>query len=282
MTNDRTIGSIFAGIAGFDAGFEQAGWRSVWQIEINPINRAVLADRFPGARQFSDVRNCGLRNLGPVQCVAFGSPCTDISNMGAARKGGKQGLDGQASRLFWEALRLLRELQPPWMVFENVPALLHSNGGKDFERVLTAFAECGYLGFARVLNAQYFGVPQNRRRLFMVAGLGRYPSMEFLADAGAVESIPCSLNEAKERGGDGWAGYTLTAADNGSRINLSSELLVTEEDGWDSMAQRAREAQVHGFRWGLDEANAAEAFSAGNAVCPAIARWIAEILNKSQ
>jgi DNA (cytosine-5)-methyltransferase 1 len=280
-TDERTLGSLFAGCGGFDCGFDQAGWRSVWQVEIDATNRAVLADRFPGARQLSDVRNCGARNLERVACIAFGSPCTDISNMGGARKIGKPGLDGEASGLFFEALRIIGELQPPWVVFENVPALLHSNGGRDFERVVAAFAQLGYLGFGRVLNAQFFGVPQRRRRLFLVAGLGRYPSLDFLADASAVEAIPSSLNQAKERAGDCWAGYTLTAADSGCRIDLGSELFVAEEDGWDQMVERARAAEIHGFLWGLDEAGAAEAFAAGNAVCPPVARWIAEILNRS-
>ena len=277
----RTIGSLFAGIGGFDAGFEQAGWRSVWQVEINASNRAALAYRFPGARQFADVRCVGRRNLEPVDCITFGSPCTDISNMGCARTVGRTGLGGEASGLFFEAIRIIGEIQPRWIVFENVPALLHSNGGRDFERVLQEFTQLGFVGHYRVLNAQFFGVPQNRRRIFMVGGFGRVPHADFLADAGAVESIPCSVNACKERPGDGWAGYILTAADNGSRINLSSELLVAEADGWGAMVERARASEVHGFHWGLDEVSAAKAFAAGNAVCPAIARWIAEILNRS-
>jgi len=71
------------------------------------------------------------------------------------------------------------------------------------------------------------------------------------------------------------------AADNGSRINISSELLVAETDGWGSMVERARATEIHGFSTGLAQADAAEAWSAGNAVCPSIAQWIAEILNRS-
>jgi DNA (cytosine-5)-methyltransferase 1 len=275
----KTLGSLFAGIGGFDIGFERAGWVTKWQVEWNAINRAVLADRFPAAKQFRDVRSPS--KLDPVDCIAFGSPCTNISNMATATIGGKQGLDGPESRLFFEALRIIDQVQPTWVVFENVPALLHSNDCEDLQRVISEFAKRNYLGFARVLNAQFFGIPQNRRRFFLVAGLGRYPHADFLADAAPVESVPCSIVASENRPGDAWAGYTLTAADNGSRINLSSELFIAEENGWDSMAERARASEIHGFQWGLDEANAKEAFSAGNAICPAIAEWIARILNRS-
>jgi DNA (cytosine-5)-methyltransferase 1 len=281
MNNELTLGSLFAGCGGFDCGFEQAGWRSVWQVEINATNRAVLADRFPGAKQFSDVRNCGKRNLERVHAITFGSPCTNISHMGNARHGGQPGLEGTESKLFFQAIRIISELLPPWIVFENVPALLSSNGGKDFERVLQSFAECGYLGFGRVLNAQHFGVAQKRRRLFMVGGLGRYPSAEFLADAGAVESVSSAVDPECQRPADSWAAHTITSMDSGSRLNIFRESIIAESDGWNSMVERAREAEAHGFHWGLDEASTAEAFSAGNAVCPPVARWIAEILKRS-
>lgn len=276
---EKKLGSIFAGIGGFDLGFERAGWSTAWQIELNGINRACLADRFPGAKQFGDVRSPS--RLGPVDCIAFGSPCTDISNMGAARTGGKQGLAGPASSLFFEALAIIDQVQPTWVVFENVAALFHSNDCRDLQRVISEFAQRNYLGFARVLDAQYFGVPQRRRRVFMVAGLGRYPHMDFLASAAPVEALPGAIAQGEERPGDQWAGYTLTSAGEPGRINLGSEILVAETDGWDQMVERARASALHGFSGGLAEADLAEAFAAGNAVCPEIARWIAEILNRS-
>ena len=258
--DEKSLGSLFAGIGGFDIGFEAAGWKTKWQVEWNAINRAVLADRFPHAKQFRDVRSPS--RLEWVKCICFGSPCTDISNAGASRIGGKKGLHGEASRLFFDALRIIDQVQPTWIVFENVAGLLHSNDCEDLQRVISEFAKRNYLGFARVLNAQYFGVPQRRRRVFMVAGLGRYPCKDFLFDASPVESIPGSVVASQERQGDAWAGPTLTAADNGSRITMGSELFVAEEDGWDSMAERARASALHGFSCGLDETNAAEAFSA--------------------
>ena len=91
-----TIGSLFAGIGGFDIGFENAGFTTAWQVEINPVCRAVLADRFPHARQFDDVRTVGTHNLSPVDVLVGGFPCQDLSTMGA-----RQGLAGQRSGLFF-------------------------------------------------------------------------------------------------------------------------------------------------------------------------------------
>jgi DNA (cytosine-5)-methyltransferase 1 len=105
-----------------------------------------------------------------------------------------------------------------------------------YERFFVLFqflADCGYLGFWRVLNAQYFGVPQKRRRIFLVAGFRQFPPMEFLADAGPVEAVPCSFG-AKPRlwsPGDDWSGHTLQACNSSSRISIGSELLVAEKDG---------------------------------------------------
>ena len=167
-----------------------------------------------------------------------------------------------------------------------MPALLHSNDCADFQTVICEIAQCGYVGFARVLDAQYFGIPQKRRRLFLVAGYKKHPCESFLADAGAVESLPASAgSDWLAKPADAWAGYTLAAPNKlhkqNSRINIGNELLVAEENGWDQMAEWGRTAELHGLSLGLDGANAEEAYAAGNAVPPPMAKWIAEILNKS-
>ncbi|WP_455823864.1 DNA cytosine methyltransferase [Pseudomonas graminis] len=184
-----TIGSLFAGIGGFDVGFENAGYRTAWQVELNPINRAVLADRFPHARQFEDVRECGAHNLSAVDVITAGFPCQDISIAGCReRNRATRGLQGERSGLFWEVVRILKETQPRWVVLENVVNLLAVNDSRDFETVIRALADCGYVGFWRVLNAQYFEVPQQRRRVFLVAGYRRMPPTQLLADAAPVDA----------------------------------------------------------------------------------------------
>jgi DNA (cytosine-5)-methyltransferase 1 len=285
--NEFTFGEICAGIGGFGLGFTRAGWQGSWSIELDDVNRAVLADRFPESILFKNLCHWTqfIRQLKRVHAILFGFPCQDLSVMGQHR-GVVRGLAGPRSGLFFTIMDIVRVLQPPWLVIENVPGLLVSNGGQDFQTVLQTLTDCGYCGFFRVLDAQYFGVPQKRRRVFLVFGLGRFPSMDFLADAAAVEGLSCSC-ESGPRHHSGWAGYTLTApAKSGknvsrARINMCSEILVAEEDGWGQMVERARAAEVSRVPPGLDETNLAEAYAAGNAVCPEIAEWIAGILKRS-
>ena len=268
-----TIGSLFAGIGGFDVGFENAGYRTAWQVELNPINRAVLADRFPHARQFEDVRECGAHNLSAVDVITAGFPCQDISIAGSHAP---RGLQGERSGLFWEVIRILKETQPRWVVLENVVNLLAVNDSRDFETVIRALADCGYVGFWRVLNAQYFGVPQQRRRVFLVAGYRQMPPMELLADAAPVDAIPPASGAIQwPRPADAWAANTLLADNAPGRISLGCTTFVAEPHRWDQMVERQRASEDDGLCLGLDEANLAEAFAAGNAVVTQVAGWIA-------
>jgi DNA (cytosine-5)-methyltransferase 1 len=288
MKNEFTLGSLFAGIGGFDLGFERAGWTTSWQVEIDPNNRAVLAARFPGARQFEDIREVWAHELGKVRCITAGFPCQDISQMGGQRRGprarkkNRPGLEGRRSGLFFEAMRIIEELHPDWIVLENVMGLFTSNGGKDFETIITELAARGYMGCVRVLNARFFGIPQNRRRIFVVAGLGKMPSPEFMDDAAAVVPISVALTEVEEsRAADKHAGYCFTAKNAAGRINLGCEVLIAEANGWNQMAKRQRSSELHGVPIGLDRINLYQSWAAGNAVSPQVAQWIAEKLKRS-
>ena len=275
-----TVGSLFAGIGGFDLGFERAGFRTRWQVEINPDARAVLARRFPDAVRHTDVRAVTGDTLGHVDCICAGFPCQDISNAGNSRKDKEnRGLAGKRSGLFSEVARLLREIQPRWVVLENVEALLAVNDGEDFQTVVRTLADCGYLGFWRVLDARYFGVPQGRRRVFLVGGLGAYPPFDLLSDAGPVEELPRQMRPLEESRESGrWAGYTLAAKIGACQIQIGGEILVAEEDGWDQMVERERSSRVHGIPLGLDGPDLVRHHAAGNAVVPAVAEWIARKL----
>ena len=276
-----TLGSLFAGIGGFDEGFENAGYRTAWQVELNPTNRAVLADRFPHATQHEDVRHCGAHNLQSVDVITAGFPCQDISIAGS-RPGNQttRGLRGERSGLFWQVIRILQETQPRWVVLENVVNLLAINDSQDFETVIRALANSGYVGCWRVLNAQYFGVPQQRRRIFLVAGHQRMPPIELLADAAPVDAIPpASQSQHWPRPADAWAANTLLADRAASQIAMGCTTLVAHANGWDQMAERQRAAEDDGFCLGLDAANLAEAFGAGNAVVTQVAEWIGRHLH---
>jgi DNA (cytosine-5)-methyltransferase 1 len=158
-----TFGSLFAGAGGFDMGLEAAGLRCAWQVEIDKTARSVLARHWPDVPKLPDVRKCGAADLAVVDVLVGGFPCQDLSHAG-----NRAGLGGERSGLWWEMLRVIRELQPGLVVFENVPGLRTSDDGRDYPRVLSSLAEHGYFGCVRTLDAQHFGVPQSRPRLFGV------------------------------------------------------------------------------------------------------------------
>jgi DNA (cytosine-5)-methyltransferase 1 len=268
------VGSLFAGIGGFDLGFEQAGFTTAWQVEIDPMLREVLARHFPHARRFDDVRAVGAHNLAPVDVLVGGFPCQDVSSMGA-----RAGLAGNRTGLFWEVCRIAAEIRPQWLVLENVVGLLNSNAGHDFGTVIQALAERGYVGCWRVLDSQYFGVAQSRRRVFLVASLECQPPIGLLADAAPVAAVPRTLGpQQQSRSADGWAAYCLLAKVAPSILPLGAETLVCHQGGRRAMVERARITETARVPAGLDARDYAEARAAGNAVTVPVARWIAEHL----
>jgi DNA (cytosine-5)-methyltransferase 1 len=165
--------SLFAGVGGFDLALERAGIPVVAAVEWDKNASGVLAHRFPNTKLFGDVQEVtgdDLRGAGFVPDTGIltgGFPCQDLSVAGK-----RAGLAGERSGMFWQITRLVQDLQPQWLILENVPGLLSSNGGRDMGTVLGALAECGYgIGY-RVLDAQFFGIPQRRRRVFIVGCLG--------------------------------------------------------------------------------------------------------------
>ena len=171
VAKQLTHGSLFAGIGGFDRGFELAGFRTIWQVEKEPFCIAVLKTHFPNVERYYDVLKCGhdkIHKLRAVDVLTAGFPCQDLSVAGK-----RAGLEGSRSGLFWEVVRILGELRPTWFVLENVPGLFSSGEGRDFAVVLNALDELGYGVAWRVLNSQFFGVAQRRRRVFIVGCFGK-------------------------------------------------------------------------------------------------------------
>lgn len=164
---DLTHGSLFAGIGGFDLGFERAGFTTVWQVEIDEFCQRVLARHFPHAQRFADVRDFGTHNLQPVTVITGGFPCQPVSEAGKRR--------GTADdRWLWpEMLRVIRALQPAWVVAENVPGLLSQDGGVVFESVLLDLEGAGYDVQPLVIPAAGVGAIHRRYRVFIVAHANR-------------------------------------------------------------------------------------------------------------
>jgi DNA (cytosine-5)-methyltransferase 1 len=153
------VGSLFAGIGGFDLGLERAGTRTVWQVEIDPFCRRVLERHFPDAQRYEDVREVGAHNLAPVDLICGGFPCQDISSAGA-----KVGIGGERSGLWSEYARIIGELRPRYVLVENVAALLSRGLGV----VLADLSALGYDAEWDCLPASAFGAPHQRDRLWLV------------------------------------------------------------------------------------------------------------------
>jgi DNA (cytosine-5)-methyltransferase 1 len=160
-----TFGSLFAGIGGFDLGFERAGMACKWQVEINDYATKVLEKHWPNVHRERDIQECGSHNLQRVDVICGGFPCQDISYAGRGA-----GLDGERSGLFFEALRVVRELQPRAVVLENVAGLLT----RGLDRVLGSLAEVGFDAEWHCIPAAAVGAPQLRERVFVVAYAGRF------------------------------------------------------------------------------------------------------------
>lgn len=160
------VGSLFSGVGGLDLGLELAGHEVVWQAEMDNAARAVLKRHWPDIKRYKDVGNVG-PDAAWIDLLCGGFPCQDIS-----RAGSREGLGGQRSGAWFEFARVVGELAPTWVLIENVPDLLLTNGGRDMGTVIRGLEERGYVGCWRVLDAIGFGVPQRRRRLFVLARRG--------------------------------------------------------------------------------------------------------------
>ena len=155
-----TVGSLFAGIGGFDLGFQREGYEIAWQVEIDDYCQKVLAKHWPHVSRYGDVRDCGLHNLEPVDVITGGFPCTDISCAGK-----QAGLNGEQSSLWWEMHRIIGELRPRFALVENVPNLFNRGIG----RVCGSLAEIGYDSEWHVISAADVGAPHLRKRVWLCA-----------------------------------------------------------------------------------------------------------------
>jgi DNA (cytosine-5)-methyltransferase 1 len=156
-----TFGSLFAGIGGFDLGFERAGMKCKWQVEIDPYCRQVLWKHWPDVPKWDDVRTFppDFSNFWNVDVLCGGFPCQDISDAGS-----KSGIDGERSGLWRQYARIIRVLRPRFAVVENVAAVLD----RGHERILGDMAAIGFDGEWEVLPACAFGAPHSRERMFYV------------------------------------------------------------------------------------------------------------------
>lgn len=165
--------SVCDGISAVSVAWAPLGWECAWCAEIDPFASAVLAERWPSHDNVGDMLAIDerIRDRGPIDLLVGGTPCQSFSVAG--QRGGLADPRGNLALRFCQLAGVLR---PRWIVWENVPGVLSSHGGRDFGAILGALVDLGY-GFAyRVLDAQFFGVPQRRRRVFVVGCFGSWRS----------------------------------------------------------------------------------------------------------
>ena len=160
-------GSVCSGIEAASVAWHSLGWEAAFVSEIDKFPRAVLAHHYPEVPLHGDFTTIQDGDYRPIDLLVGGTPCQSFSIAGL-----RGGLDDDRGNLALEFLKLAQRLRPRWVVWENVPGVLSSNGGRDFGSILAGLGEVGY-GFAyRVLDAQYFGLAQRRKRVFVVGYLG--------------------------------------------------------------------------------------------------------------
>lgn len=223
MNNILTLGSLFSGSGGFELGGMFAGIKPIFNAEIEPFPIRVTTKRFPRVKHYGDVSAMSGAEVEPVDIITFGSPCQDMSLAGK-----REGLDGDRSGLFHQAIRIIKEMReatngeyPKYAVWENVKGCLSSNKGEDFRRVIEEFckikesdisvprpekgrwqnaglvmADDYSIGW-RLFDAQYWGVPQRRERIYLVADFSGGGLEKYYLSPRACQGI---LNRASSRG----------------------------------------------------------------------------------
>lgn len=212
--NNLTLGSLFDGSGGFPLGGLISGITPLWASEVEPFPIRVTTKRFPNMKHYGDVSKLNGAEVPPVDIITFGSPCQDMSVAGK-----RNGLDGERSGLFYQAVRIVKEMRcktngkyPRFVVWENVPGAFSSNKGEDFKAVLEEICKIKDEEFSvpqsgkwtnageivgeqfslawRVLDAQYWGVPQRRKRIYLVADFAGQCAGKILFESEGVSGYP--------------------------------------------------------------------------------------------
>lgn len=243
--NKLTLGSLFDGSGGFPLGGLISGIAPVWASEIEPFPIRVTTKRLPFMKHYGDVSKMDGGSIEPVDIITFGSPCQDMSIAGK-----REGLDGNRSGLFYEAVRIIKEMRcatngkyPRYIVWENVPGAFSSNKGEDFRCVLESVCRIadetvsvpspkkwqsagsivgdGYSVAWRVLDAQYWGVPQRRKRIYLVADFAGGSAGKILFESEGVSGYSA----------EGFRAWQGAAADAGEGFGETGTFCLNDQGG---------------------------------------------------
>ena len=252
-----TLGSLFDGSGGFPLGGLLCGITPVWASEIEPFPIRVTTKRLPFMKHYGDVSRMDGGKIEPVDVITFGSPCQDMSIAGK-----RAGLDGSRSNLFYEAIRIVKEMRcatdgkyPRYIVWENVPGAFSSNKGADFQSVLEEI--CSVKGYKihtsrpgrwanageimaddfslawRVFDAQYWGVPQRRKRIYLVADFAGGSAGKILFESEGVSGYtpqgfrPWQGTAGASAKGTGASGCVCLNDQGGSRMDVTEDVAAT-------------------------------------------------------
>ncbi len=216
--------SVCSGIEAATVAWHHLGWTPAAYSEIEKFPAAVLAHHYPQTPNLGDMTNYKEWNIGDIDLLVGGTPCQSFSVAGL-----RKGLDDPRGNLALVYLGIAERFRPRWLLWENVPGVLSSNGGRDFGSFLGAMAQLGY-GFAyRVLDAQYFGVPQRRRRVFVVGHLGDWRrAAAVLFEPHSLQGHPAPSREKREEVAPTIrSGSTNGGAGHGARSGDSKDELIT-------------------------------------------------------
>lgn len=282
--------SLFAGIGGFELGFQRAGIETVLACEIDPVAQSVLKENLPNTKIVSDV--CELKKLPKgtdVLCAGF--PCQDISTIGI-----KTGLAGERSSLVSEVFRLLEDQKVEWVIFENVPNMLHLKKGETIRTITEELERLGYRWAYRIIDSLAF-LPQRRRRVFVVASLNHNPCDVLLSDSSNKEQglitsdifeEPCGFYWTEGKYAIGLYQNAIPTLKCGSTIGIPSPPAIAFPDGLVGTPDIRDAERLQGFpeEWTKPaEQNAKASLRwklVGNAVTVDVVEWIANKIKNPQ
>lgn len=285
------VNSFFAGIGGFDLGFENCGFKTEFLCEINPFCNEVLTTHWPEVKRATDICEVQASDIPDAEVWCGGFPCQDISVARGASQ--RLGLEGTRSGLFYQFASLIEQKKPEVVVIENVEGLFNSNGGRDFGVILQRMNAMGYAVAWRLFNSRYFGVPQSRPRVYlccwknsptkamyvMFDKSGAHQTAnerkDFITEASAPSEYPkvpkvayCLAATSGRHTGTDWS-RTYVVCDDGVRRMTPKEYerLQGFPDGW---------TLPEGYDVNDEDTDTLRYTAVGNAVSVPVVEWVAK------
>jgi DNA (cytosine-5)-methyltransferase 1 len=284
-TTPLSVVGLFSGIGGLELGLKRAGHETKLLCEVDPAARAVLADRFKDVRIVDDIADLKVLPSG-TDLVVGGFPCQDLSQVGRTA-----GLNGSKSSIVSQVFRLLETRPVEWVLLENVPFMLHLNGGGAIKAVLANLQRLGYRWAYRVVDTRAFGIPHRRERLFILAARTRDPRTVLFSDdeeaaSGKDEAkVACGFYWTEGNRGIGWGLDCIPPLKGGSGLGIPSAPAILDRNGRLLIPDIRDAERLQGFPEGWTRA-AKEKFDrqrwrlVGNAVSVPVATWLGRGLKK--